>query len=111
VSLVFRHAVSRLRAGRMDNGHGGTEPDWATPDVVVIPGWAIDAGDTTLENTNREGTSVAYTIRGPMDADVRAGDRILWMGTTFDIDGDVVLQPGPSPTTSHCIIKLIRWAG
>lgn len=111
MSLVFRHTLTRLRASLVDDGHGNQESDWTAPDEQAIPAWAIDAGDTTADRTNRDGSSVSYTIRGPMDADVQAGDRFRWLTDVYTIDGAILRQPGPTARTSHCIVRLVKWEG
>lgn len=111
MSSVFREKITRIRPGSVDDGHGNQEADWGSSSELTIAGWAIDAGDTTADRVNREGSSVAYTIRGPVDADVRAGDRVRWSGDVYLIDGDVLRQPGPTARTSHSIIRLVKWRG
>lgn len=111
--LTARHTLTRLRGVAVDDGQGGTETEWDDPDTLPIPGCAVDAGNTVEDLQHREGSSVEYTVRGPLNADVKPGDRMLlpWETDPFEVDGGVLRQPGPSDLTSHCIVRLKRWEG
>ena len=107
---VARHTLGILRAAETSDGRR-TVRDWPNATTTPSPGWALDVGDTAVDNAQREGGSVAYTARGPFDADVQQTDRVVILGETFLIDGAVVRQPGPTARTSHTILRLVRWVG
>ena len=109
--LVARHAITVVRAPLVDDGRGNKARDWANAAEAPSPGWAVDAGATLDDTTNRDGASTEYTLRGPLAADVLATDRVRLFGDLYLIDGAVLRQPGVSPATSHTIIRLIRWEG
>lgn len=109
--MIFRHTITRLRGTQVDDGFGGVETDWTDPVATDLSGWAVDAGDTFEDVQHRDGVAVQYTLRGPFDVDIQATDRVSLFGETFIIDGGVLRQPGPSPVTSHTIIRLQRWEG
>lgn len=109
--LVARHTIGRERPELVDDGRGGQEPDFTDATVVDLPGWALDAGDTTADAEHRDGALIQWTARGPFLADVKRHDRITVFGEQFLIDGAVIRQPGPTPRTSHTILKLKAWEG
>lgn len=109
--LVAKETITRLRADRVSNGYGGFEDDWSDPDESDIPGWGVDAGGTVADLDRREGAQVQYTLRGPVAADVRRGDRVRWNGEVYTVDGRPRVQPGPTALTSHLIVQLILWEG
>lgn len=106
-----RHQIVRLRAPLVDDGRGNQTRDWPNAAEKPLDGWAIDAGATAEDTTNRDGSSTAYTLRGPLDADIEATDRVRLFGETFLVDGGIARQPGVTARTSHCIVQLIRWEG
>ena len=108
---VARHDIVRLRAPLVDDGRGNQVRDWARGAESPLDGWAIDTAAAAEDRTNRDGSSTAYTLRGPLDADVAATDRVRLFGEVHVIDGGVLRQPGPSARTSHCIVQLVRWEG
>jgi hypothetical protein len=111
MGLLDRHSIVRKRPAYVSDGRGGTKADWAVNQPVTIRGWQVDAGDTSADIQNRDGSLVVYTIRGPFDADVRGDDRIVLSGEEFEIDGGVLRQPGVTDRTAHCILRLTRWEG
>lgn len=108
---LFNKTLTRLRAPLVSDGRGGMKRDWAVYQPVTIAGWTVDAGVTIADGQNRDGSLIAYTARGPLLADVEGTDRIVYDGETFEIDGAVLRQEGPTLRTSHCIVLLKRWEG
>jgi hypothetical protein len=109
--LTARHAIEVQRAPLVNDGRGNETYDWGNATSHTSAGWAIDVGETTEDTQNRDGVSIAYTCRGPWDADIRASDRVRLFGETFEVTGGVLRQPGPSRTTSHVIVRLTNWTG
>ena len=108
---VARHTLTVRRAPLVEDDRGNQERDWANAEETPIPGWALDAGNTSQDLQNRDGSSVEYTARGPFNADVQGSDRVLYAGDVYEITGGVRRQPGPSALTSHSILLLTRWNG
>lgn len=109
--LVARHTISRERPVMVADGRGGQEADFTNAQSVDLPGWALDVGNTIADDQNRDGALIQWTARGPLAADVERHDRITVLGKTFQIDGAVRRQPGPTPRTSHTILLLKKWEG
>lgn len=104
--LVARHTIQIVRAPVIDDGRGNETEDW--PNAVDTPskGWAIDAGDTTENQDGRDSTTAEWTLRGPYAAEVRSSDHVKVLGVECEIVGAVLRQPGPTPRTSHTILRL-----
>lgn len=51
------------------------------------------------------------TLRALYDADVQPGDRIVFDGVTYEIDGEVVKTPSPTGRVSSTRCQLVRWEG
>lgn len=109
---VARHTLGRQRPVMVDDGRGGVEETWPNPvEASALPGWALDAGNTLADAQNRDGALVQWTARGPYGADVERHDRIVVDGATYQIEGAIVRQPGPTARTSHTILLLKNWEG
>jgi hypothetical protein len=104
--LIFRHTVTRLRAPEVDDAHGNKVRDWGNATSVDLPGWAVDASGTQEDTDGRQGTVNRLRLLGPYGVDVVASDRLVALGETYEVEGDVLRQPGPSPRTSHTIVSL-----
>lgn len=113
MSGVFRHSIIRRRPVFVDDNRGGVVATWpAEPDEATLTGWSVDAGDTSQDTANRDAASVAYTIRHRgLSVDLLRSDVVVLFGIEYEIEGDILKQPGPSPATSHVIVKLRRWEG
>lgn len=109
--IIARHTITVVRAPVTENRRGQDVRDWNAATRTDLKGWAIDAGDTADLRDGRVGSGANWTIRGPLNSDVRATDRIVLLGVECDIDGAILRQPGPSPLTSHTIIRLTRVEG
>jgi len=108
--IVAPHDIIRKRAPLVPDGQGGTERDWDAAASATLSGWAVDIGNTVEDTAHRDAAMVAYTIRGPLEADIDEDDMIVLFGLEYEIDGGVRRQPGPGPT-SHTTILLKRWEG
>lgn len=106
-----RHTISRERPARVPDGRGGTRSDFTGAASVAIPGWSLDVGASARDMANRDGALIAWTARGPFEADVARHDRVTVYGEQFQINGAVLRQPGPSARTSHTILFLEKWEG
>lgn len=86
---AFRgESVTRLRAVASDNGYGGIEADWTTPEELSLAGCGL--APITVEEllaAGRDAAEDAWTLYAPQ-ADVRHSDRIQRAtGETFEVDG------------------------
>lgn len=104
-------SVTRLRAPIIRH-NGQDKYDWANAvektitDVHVIPqSTARIFEDRTLNVTEH------YTLRAKYDADITAGDRIIWKGDTYEIEGEVFHTKSPTGRISSTRCTLVRWVG
>ena len=71
----------------------------------------------TAQATSREfeertqQTTDRRTLRGPYDADIEAGDRIIWKDDTYDIEGEVFHTGSPTGKVSSTRCTLVRFTG
>ncbi|QPE04129.1 hypothetical protein IT882_13105 [Microbacterium schleiferi] len=100
-----------VRAPRVDDGRGNEAWDWANAVERESEGWAVDVGAGSKDTQNRDGDSIAYTIRGPLDADLRATDRVRLYGVLHEVTGGVGRQMGATARTSHTVAALAAWEG
>lgn len=86
--------------------------DWTNPTTKTInnvqvteQATARDFGDRTLQISDRK------TLRARYDADIQAGDHIVYDGDEYEIDGDVVHTKSPTGRVSSTRCTLTRWEG
>lgn len=94
-------------------GKNGMEKrDWTNADdfevtdvMVTSQNTSRDFEDRTLQVSDRR------TLRANYDADIKAGDRIVWNGSTYEVEGDVFHTKSPTGRVSSTRCTLVRWAG
>lgn len=105
-------SVTRIRAGTTTS-RGSVIPDWSESKVskLVITGCSVQPASTSLSMDGRVlGISEGMTAYLPEGSDVKAGDRIVFNGETFEINGDPKIWDAPF-TRSSVQLNLTRWEG
>lgn len=110
VQSFWRQTIIRMRPGtRMERG--STILDWSNPDELVIPECSVQPASTSLSEDGRVlGVMDGLTVYAPVDADVKAGDRIRYGDSVYTLNGDPLVWPGVA-TMQHVQLNLQRWRG
>lgn len=107
MSAIFRYAVGVLSPTVAEDAHGNDRLTYPSVDAAVMTvGWAVDSTGTQEDTDGRRGTLSRVTLRRRGLPIVNASDRLLWLGNVYEIEGDVLYQPGPSALTSHTTVQL-----
>lgn len=86
-------------------------PDWSNPDALDIEECSVQPAATGLTQDGRvQGISDGLTVYAPYDADIMPGDRIVFGGNTYTINGDPLIWPGVA-RMQHMQLNLVRWRG
>ena len=110
VQPFWRQSITRLRPGTTTE-RGSTIYDWSNPDALVIPECSVQPSGTSLSQDGRAlGVVDGLTVYAPVDADVKAGDRIEYRGDIYTINGDPLVWPGVA-RMQHIQLNLVRWRG
>lgn len=106
-----KDTVVRLRP-QYSESRGKSVPDWTRqPQSLGIRGCSMQPASTSLSTDGRVlGISDLYTLYAPSDADIKAGDRIVFNDLTYEIDGDVRVYPAPC-RLEHIEVSLRRYHG
>lgn len=78
--------VTVQRAGLVTD-HGAQVPDWTNPTVHAVTGCSVQPAGGSEDRVNRDAVTTQFTLYAPLDADVRATDRVVFDGVTFEVDG------------------------
>lgn len=112
MALSFmRDEVTVLRAPLIDK-NGMKKRDWANASQHTVRNVLITAQSTMREFGGRV-TQVTdlRTLRADYDADIQAGDRVIWNDATYDVDGEVFHTKSPTGRVSSTRCTLARWEG
>lgn len=107
----FTESITRKRAGTK-TVRGTSVPDWSKTTDITISGCTIQPASTSLSQDGRIlGISEGLTAYLPVNADVIAGDRIVYGGNTYTINGEPKIWTSPTGNLSNMQLQLERWSG
>lgn len=105
-----KQSVIRVRPGSKTS-RGSVIPDWDNVSTLVIGGCSVQPTTTELSQDGRVlGVLDSMTCYLPEGSDVAEGDRIVFDGNTYTIDGSPRVWTG-AINLSHVQITLRRWNG
>ena len=103
--------VTVLRAPIIEK-NGMEKRDWTNADDFEVTGVMVTSQNTSRDFEDRTlQVSDRRTLRANYDADIKAGDRIVWNGSTYEVEGDVFHTKSPTGRVSSTRCTLVRWAG
>lgn len=107
----FNDTVIRKRAATtMKNGMESF--DWANAADMTITNVQVTAQSTSRDFAGRvENVSDRRTLRASYDADIKAGDRVIWNGETYEVEGEVFHTKSPTGRVSSTRCTLVRFTG
>lgn len=105
-----RQTVTRLRPG-VRVSRGSEVPDWEHPIAKVIRGCSVQPGTTDMSLDGRVlGILDGLTCYMPENADIREGDRVIYDGETYEVNGSP-RKWHAAGNLSHTQVTLRRWEG
>ena len=95
-----KQTITRLRPGKKEL-RGSTVYDWNTATSLDIsPVSAQPAGGSIDQDGRVLGMTDTYNVYTNLDADVHAGDRIIFEGQTYDVDKEPGIWHSPTGRVS-----------
>jgi len=89
--MMLRDRVTVLRSVSVTGPYGSSEPDWTTPVQVTYPAEVqplkkLAIHEEDVVNGNRSKVTLLAFL--PSMVDLRATDRVLHSGLTYEVDGE-----------------------
>lgn len=107
----FTDTVTRRRAV-MKTKNGMEYPDWTDANEIEIRNVQVTAAATSQDFGERTlNVSDRRTLRAGYDADIQAGDRIIWNGDIYETEGEVFHTKSPTGRISTTRCTLVRFKG
>lgn len=107
----FRQSVTRIRPGTK-TVRGSSVPDWDNSSTTIITGCSIQPASTSVSQDGRVlGLLDGLTAFLPAGSDVMAGDRILYNGQTYKINGEPRIWLSATGSLDNIQLNLERWSG
>ena len=111
VLSFMRETVTVMRPAAKTE-RGATVPDWAKATEATLTGVQVVAASTSQDRDGRVDNVVdKFTFRAPYDADIQPGDRVVWNGWTYEVDGEVFHSKSPTGRVSSTRCALVAWRG
>lgn len=107
----MRDSVTVIRPAEK-SVRGSTVPDWDNATTHVVDRVQVTAASTQQERDGRVvNVADGRTLRAMYDADVQPGDRVVYEGETYEVDGEVFHSKSPTGRVSSTRCALRRWEG
>ena len=107
----FRDSVIVKRAG-ITKKNGMEIFDWSNATSKTIDRVQVTAQASSMEFSGRTlNLTDKRLLRASYDADIKAGDHVIWNGEEYAIDGEVFHTKSPAGGASTTRCTLIRWQG
>ena len=107
----FRDMVTVLRAPLLVR-NGAEYRDWNNAEEITIKNVQVTARSTSRDFAGRvESIDDGRTLRADYDADIQAGDRVVYGGVTYEVNGEVFHTKSPTGRVSSTRCTLVRWEG
>ena len=86
--------------------------DWEKADELTINSCSMQPASTSLDTNGRVlGVSDGYTLYTPLNADIKAGDRIMYNNEYYEINGEPRAWKSPFGAVEHLVVNLMRYYG
>jgi hypothetical protein len=106
-----KDSVTVLRAPRRGAGTRG-ERDWDGAVAHVLDGCSLQPSGTSSAFGTVDAVSTADAmLYAPPDADIAEGDRVVFGGATYVVDGIPYAWASPTGRVSSKQARLLKWAG
>ena len=106
----WQQTITRIRPGTKTE-RGSTILDWDNPSRLEIHECLVHPGNTMLSQDGRVmGIQDGLTVCAPVDADIKAGDRIQYGDDVYTIMGDPLIWKNVGKL-DHMQLNLQRWRG
>lgn len=103
--------IKRIRPG-VKTVRGSDIRDWDNADELLIGNCSMQPAGNTLSQDGRVlGVFDGYTCYAPINADIRAGDRIEFGGQLYEINGEPNLWQSATGNLNNMLLNLVRWSG
>jgi hypothetical protein len=86
----------------------GTEPDWSAATSTPVGGCSVQPTPAPAYTIDQDSYQSRWTVWAPISTEVASGDRVVWDGQTYDVDGEVMTWE--FGRLSHLVINLRRSA-
>lgn len=81
------HDIVILRPALGTSRYGDASKDWVTATSTETNGWVARRNESEDRTQGREAQVSEWALYVDVDADIQAGDRVMWGTVVFEVDG------------------------
>lgn len=107
----FANVTVTVRRAPFKEQRGTTVRDWAAATEHEVAGCEVQPSSTSRDFERAEQLADSWRLYAPPGSDIEAGDRIVFEGTVFDIDGVPYTWKSPTGRVSNMQCRLVEWSG
>lgn len=106
-----KDAVTIVRAPLISL-RGTTARDWAHATTHSVTGCSFQPASTDgTWGETRSGASIRAVLYLQPGADVERGDKVVFSGREYAMDGEPLAMRSPTGRVSHLFVNLVDWVG
>ena len=90
---------------------GTTVPDWTRATSTDVAGCSVQTPSTGEDRDGRTATDLMGTAYLPPGTEIHAGDRIVYEGVTYSVEGEPMRWKSPTGRVSHIQASISVWRG
>ena len=106
----FRDSVT-VQRGTLTSKNGMEYYDFSNPATITVSRVQVTAQSTSQDFERTLNVTDRRTLRAAYDADIQTGDRVVWNGETYEVEGEVFHTKSPTGRVSSTRCTLARWTG
>lgn len=89
LATMLSDMITRVRAPLIAAPYGNASPDWANATSTDYPCY-VSFVSSTEDVVNLDQTQTRAKVSLPPDADIEPTDRMVYRGSTYEVEGDVM---------------------
>jgi len=113
IPSFWRDTITRLRAPLIADEYGtpSTARDWGHAVSTSISNCSVQPAASSEYDLGRESVTLRWRVFAPAGTDLAAGDRTLFDGDTYELDGDGQAWPSATGGLDHIEALMKRVVG
>jgi len=108
----FASATVKIQRAALVETRGSTIRDWDNYTEHCLSGCEVQETSTASNELGRaEQVTDRWELYAPPCADIQTGDRVIFHGEAYEVDGAPFKWKSPTGRVSHTRAHLVRWSG
>lgn len=107
----FANRTVTVSRAPLIQSRGTSIRDWTAAETFEVSGCSFQPVSMSLDMSERENVRADAVLYAPLDAGIKAADRVSYFGNTYSVMGNPMIWESPTGAVSHLQIELEAWNG